>query len=401
MIKKIPVDQLRIGMYLHDLSLGWVDHPFALNRFKIDKTDILDKIRGARVKEVSIDTELGLDVQAVEGGAEAADESLADLIEVSPNVVARMSPAEEFRHAREIYAGASSLMQDIMRDVRLGKPIQIEQCEPVVDGIVDSMFRFPSVLLPLAQIKTSHEYTIQHSAAVAALSVAFGKVLDMSREEIRQVALGGLLHDVGKAMVPGRLINKPGKLSEAELETARSHVVHTAKLLSDTHGISEIAFNAASQHHERFDGTGYPGRLNGERISIHGQMLAIVDVYDAITSIRAYHKGLPPTETLRKMFGWGGSHFNPTLVQAFIKGIGIYPAGSLVRLESNRLGIVREILPDKLLQPVVQVIYDCKERCHIDSVMVDLSKSNDRVKSNESFEYWGIPQAKWAAAHVG
>jgi putative nucleotidyltransferase with HDIG domain len=271
----------------------------------------------------------------------------------------------------------------------------------MVDSIVDSMFRFPSALLPLAQMKTSHEYTFQHSVSVSALAVAFGRVLDMSRTEIKDVALGGLLHDVGKALVPGRILNKAGKLDEAEFDVMKSHAVHTAKLLSDiTGGVSEITFNAAAQHHERYDGTGYPYGLKGDSISRHGQMLAIVDVYDAITSIRAYHKGMPPTETLRKMFGWSGTHFNPELVQAFIKGIGIYPAGSLVRMESERLGIVREVSPDKLLQPIVQIIYDCKKSTYIDPVKVDLSKSNDKIKSNESFEFWGISQSKWATAHV-
>jgi HD-GYP domain-containing protein (c-di-GMP phosphodiesterase class II) len=195
-------------------------------------------------------------------------------------------------------------------------------------------------------------------------------------------------------------LNKPGKLEESEFNVMKTHVVHTAKLLNDVNGVSEITFNAAAQHHERYDGTGYPHGLKGDAISRHGQMLAIVDVYDAITSIRAYHKGMPPTETLRKMYSWSGTHFNPTLVQAFIKGIGIYPAGSLVRMESDRLGIVREVSPDNLLQPIVQLIYNCKDMCHIEPVTVDLSTSNDKIKSHESFDLWGIPQAKWAEAHV-
>ena len=398
-------------MYLHDLNCGWVDHPFVRNRFLIDKADILNKILAARVKEVSIDTDLGLDVLVVEtrgagvGGTEVAkteefDESLADLIELAPSINVRLSPVEEFQQAKELYSNASQLMQDMMKDVRLGKQVALERCEPIVDNIIDSMFRFPSALLPLAQLKTVHEYTFQHSVSVSALAVAFGRVLELPREEIKDVAMGGLLHDMGKALVPGRILNKAWKLSEPEFEVIKTHVVHTANLLSEAGDVSEITFNAASQHHERFDGTGYPNKLKGDQISIHGQMLAIVDVYDAITSIRAYHKGLPPTETLRKMYEWSGTHFNPTLVQAFIKGVGIYPAGSLVRMESERLGIVREVSPDKLLQPIVQLIYDCKDMCHIDPVTVDLSTSKDRIKSHESFEQWGIPQAKWATAHV-
>src|SRR5208282_2816128 len=170
-----------------------------------------------------------------------------------------------------------------------------------------------------------------------------------------------------------------------------------AKLLNDIKGVSEITFNAAAQHHERYDGTGYPHGLEGDEISLHGQMIAIVDFYDAITSLRIYKKGIPPTEALRKLYESSGTHFNSSLVQAFIKGVGIYPAGSLVRMESGRLGIVRDVVPDKLLQPVVQLIYDCKTKCLIPPETVDVSASNDKIKSHESFEKWGIDQAKWAS----
>jgi putative nucleotidyltransferase with HDIG domain len=250
-------------------------------------------------------------------------------------------------------------------------------------------------------MKSRDEYTFQHSVSVAALAVAFGRVLEMPRAEIKELAMGGFLHDVGKAKVPGHILNKPGKLDDAEFGVMKTHATNTAELLRGVHGISEIAFNAASQHHERYDGTGYPRRLKGEEISLHGQALAIVDVYDAITSIRIYHKGMPPTEALRKLFEWGSTHFNPRLVQAFIKGIGIYPAGSLVRMESEKLGIVREVVPDKLLQPVVQLIYDCTKMCTIKPELVDLAASNDKIKSHESFEKWGINQASWHVAEAG
>ncbi len=390
-------------MYIHDLNCGWMDHPFARNRFMVDDFATLNKIHGTGVVEVDIDTDLGADVRVVETSmvdVEDIEGSLADLIEFLPSIIVRLSPAEEFEHAKILYANANKLMQDIMKDVRLGKPIALEQCDPMIDNIVESMFRFPSALLPLAQMKTVDEYTFQHPVSVAALAVAFGRVLDMPRDDIKDIALGGLLLDVGKALVPGRILSKPGKLDGEEFYIIKSHVLHTAKLLNDINGVSEITFNAATQHHERYDGSGYPHGLKGDEISLHGQMIAIVDVYDAITSIRVYRKRLPPAEALGKLFKWSDTHFNNKLVQAFIKGIGIYPAGSLVLMESGRLGIVREVVPDKLLQPIVQIIYDCKKMCHITPETVDLSASNDKIKSHESFEKWGIDQVKWATAHV-
>jgi len=401
MIKKISLGQLQIGMYIHDLNQEWSSHSFPLNCFMIDEVATLNKIHETGVKEVYIDTGLGADVIEVETGAIDAGNIAAIRPGNSsfiPGISKKFSPAEEFDHAKSLYSNANKLMRDMMNDARLGKQIELEKCEPMIDNIIDSMFRFPSALLPLAQIKTCDEYTFQHSVSVSALAVAFGRVLELPHDEIKDIAMGGLLHDVGKSKVPGNILNKPGKLDKAEFDVMKSHVVHTADLLSRVKGISEITFNAAAQHHERFDGTGYPEKLMGDQISLHGQMLAIVDVYDAITSLRVYHKGIPPAEALKQLFRWSNAHFDNKLVQAFIKGIGIYPVGSLVRMESDKLAIVREVVPDKLLQPIVQLIYDCKKLCLIPPEMVDISVSGDKIKSHEAFRTWGIDQAELLAA---
>jgi len=396
MNKKIPANQLKLGMYVYDLNLVWEDHPFAWHCFLIEDEPTLKTICQSGVTEIEIDTALGADVESLADTKTSIFEPSA----FAPSIIASLSPSGQFEHAKNLYSNANRLMQDMMKDVRLGKQIELEQCEPMVDNIVESMFNMPCAVLPLAQMKTRDEYTFQHSVSVSALAVAFGRVLELPRDEIKELALGGLLHDVGKAKVPGSILNKPAKLDDAEFAVMKSHVVHSAELIKKMNGVGEITLMAAAQHHERYDGTGYPHGLKGDEISLHGQMLAIVDVYDAITSIRVYHKGMPPTEALRKLFEWSGAHFNPKLVQAFIKGVGIYPAGSLVRMESEKLGIVRDVMPEKLLQPIVQLIYDCKNMSHIRPELVDLSASNDKIKSHESFEKWGIDQAKWSMAHA-
>jgi putative nucleotidyltransferase with HDIG domain len=401
MIKKIPLAQLRIGMYIHDLGCTWMNHPFLKNQFKVENASMLNKVIAAGIEYVTIDTALGLDagdVVASEDNDQAEVEDHNEPSSIAPEAIVSRSSAEEFERAKVTLSNASKMMQNMMRDVRLGKQVSLDQSEPMIDKIVEVMFSCPSSVLPLAQIKTLDEYTFQHSVAVSALSVAFGKVLGMPRLEIKQLAMGGLLHDLGKAKVPLHILNKPGKLSEGEFSIMKTHVVETAQLLKNISHLSEVSIDAAAQHHERYDGSGYPNKLKGDEISQHGQMLAIVDVYDAITSIRVYHKALPPTEALRRLYEWSGTQFNPRLVQAFIKGIGIYPAGSLVRLESERLGVVREVVPENLLQPVVQVIFDCAKACHIDPEIVDLSTSNDKIKSHEAFDAWGIDQSKWATA---
>lgn len=395
-IRKIPVEQLTVGMYVHDLNCGWMDHPFVSGQFLIKDAATLKKVRDIGMRELFIDTSAGRGVGAPEPAPAPQDAAPPEAPAPAAPAVGR-SPelAEEVRRARKLHSEANRLVGDMMNDIRLGKQIEIEQCEPLVENILDSIFRLPDALLPLAQVKTRDEYTFQHCVSVSALAVAFGRALVMSRDEIKELAMGGLLHDAGKAMVPVEILNKPGKLTDDEFVVMRDHASQGAGLLKKTRGVSEIAYRAAAEHHERYDGTGYPRGLKGEEISIYGQMTAIVDVYDAITSIRVYHKGMPPTEALRKIYEWSKFHFNPRLVQAFIKGIGIYPAGSLVHLESGRLGIVREVVPTHLLQPVVKIIYDAERQCYVNPEVVDLSRVRDKITAHESYEKWGIDQAAW------
>jgi putative nucleotidyltransferase with HDIG domain len=396
MVKKIPASRLRLGMFVHDLNCNWMDHPFLRNQFVIEDAEMMRKIAEVGVKELYIDTSKGLDVLE-EAAAPSAPEASAAAPAPAPVVAPATPPSmdTEVARAKKLHGEANKLISGLMRDVRLGQQIEVEQCEPVVEGIIDSIFRRPDALLPLAQVKNRDEYTFQHSVAVAALAVAFGRSLELSREVIKELAIGGLLHDVGKAMVPDAILNKPGKLTDEEFAVMKNHASLSAELLKKTPGISEIAYQAAAQHHERFDGTGYPLGLKGEGISLYGQMLAIVDVYDAITSLRIYHKGMPPTEALQKMFQWSKCHFNPSLMQAFIKSIGIYPAGSLVRMESGRIGIVREVVPDKLLQPVVKIFFHAEKRCYLSPETVALAECNDKIVAHESFEKWNIDQAAW------
>ena len=398
MFKRVPAEHLAVGMYLHDLNCGWLAHPFLRAQFKIEDAATIRRILDAGIREVYIDTDRGRDV-AVEPTAEEVcaqpETQIEEIAPSAPIVIPTPTLAEAVRHARKLHREANELVRSVMHDIRVGKQIEVERCEPLVEDILDSILCVPDALLPLAQVKSRDEYTFQHSVSVAALAVAFGRALDMPRAVIKELAMGGLLHDVGKALVPEALLNKPGKLTDDEYAVMKTHAGRGAELLRKTPGISEIAYNAAAQHHERFDGSGYPNGLKGAEISLHGQMLAIVDVYDAITSLRIYHKPIPATEALGKMFEWSKVHFNPSLVQAFIKGIGIYPAGSLVRMESGRMGIVREVVPDKLLQPVVKIFFHADKRCYLSPETVDLSVSTDKIVAHESFEKWDIDQARW------
>ncbi|TMW76976.1 HD-GYP domain-containing protein [Thauera sp. UPWRP] len=392
MIKLIPVTRLRPGMYVHDLHCGWLQHDFVRNRFLVADADDVARIRALGVAEVSIDTTRGLDPDAAPAATAPGRPDLAGPPPPAVHTASKATSPPE--RARNLHREANEIVRNLLVDVRLGRQIEIEKVEPLVARIVDSIFASADALLPLARLKQHDNYTFQHSVSVCALMTAFARTLGLPRETIREIAIGALLHDVGKARIPDEILNKPGKLTEAEFECMKSHVVQSKLILMATPGISPIALEVASEHHERYDGSGYPNRLAGEAISLRGRMAAIVDVYDAITSERVYHKGMPPTEALRKLLEWSSNHFEPRLVQAFIRSVGIYPTGALVRLESRRLAVVQAQNADKPTLPRVKVIFHTAGH-YLQPEDLDLRRSQDRIVGHEDFAAWNIDPARW------
>ena len=403
MIKKIAIEHLIPGMYIHDINCGWMDHPFLSSHFAVKDEATVRQLRAIGLHDVYIDTDRGLDVRDAMTSEEVRREIETEMLHLATqpqNPAAAVPLGEEVRRARHLQVEANRIAKDMLSDIRLGKQIEMERVEPLVEKMVDSIFRHQDALIPLARLKHHDEYTFQHSVSVCALTVAFARGLKLPREVIKEIAIGALLHDVGKAKVPDEILNKPAKLTDAEFSKMKSHVVQSVILLQHTPGVSQIALDVAGQHHERFDGTGYPNKLKGDEISLYGQMGAIVDVYDAITSERVYHKGMPPTEALRKLLEWSKFHFSPEMVQTFIRTLGIYPTGSLVRLDSGRLGVVMEQHAEKLLQPVVKVFYHGQKQYYLPPEEIDLSHPacQDKIAGHESFEKWGIDPYNWVAS---
>lgn len=395
MTRKIAVADLRVGMYVQDLNCGWMDHPFLRKEIALTREDQIARIRDAGIREVYIDPARGLDgpgLDAVEADVAIEREMIA-FAEAERPQPRQTSFREEAETAKKIQGEANRLIRDLMQDVRLGRQIDSERIEPVVENITQSILRNGGALLSLCRIKNKDDYTFQHSVSVCGLQTAFCRALQMGHGDIHEAGIGGLLHDIGKTRVPDEILNKPGRLTDDEFTQMKCHVVESRRILEQTPGISAIAVQVAAQHHERHDGSGYPLGLKGEEISQMGQMAAIVDVYDAITSDRCYHKGLEPNEAMRKIFEWGKFHFNPVLVHAFTRCIGIYPTGSLVRLDSDRLAVVIGQCEGNLLQPLVRVIHCARRNRPLSPVELDLSRpgaGGDRIMRYEKPETWGI-----------
>jgi HD-GYP domain-containing protein (c-di-GMP phosphodiesterase class II) len=389
-------------MFIHALDCGWMDHPFVRSSFLLSGQEEIDKIRSAGIRGVVIDCARGLDVDDTPPLAEAAASTEPALVAIAgkPPAPRRVSLEEELRRAVRIQRQASGVVKSVMQDARLGKAVELDQVAPVVESITASILRNPGALIGLSRIKTKDDYTFMHSVSVCTLLVAFCGARGMDAGTTYQAGLGGLLHDTGKALVPDAVLNKAGRLTDEEFELIKRHPRDGWEMLRQAPGIGPIPLDITLHHHERRDGSGYPDRQDAGAISELAQMAAIVDVYDAITSDRCYHKGMAPSDALRKILEWSKFQFNPVLVQEFIRCVGIYPVGTLVLLESGRLGVVVEAHETSLLTPKVNVFFNTKSRAYVRPETLDLARpfrlgGGDKIVRHEAPEVWGVEPSRF------
>jgi HD-GYP domain-containing protein (c-di-GMP phosphodiesterase class II) len=268
MLKRIDSAQIRVGMFVHDLDCGWMEHPFARNRFLIRSDEEIAKIRSANIRQVIIDSERGLDIEAptlVE--AKAATEAEVSAIAVAPRIMVRVALGEELQRAASVRKQAAGLVRTVMADARLGKAVELDKVAPVVESVTGSILRNSGALLGLCQIKNKDDYTFLHSVSVCALMVAFCRSRKMDNATVYEAGVGGLLHDTGKALVPDAILNKAGRLTDEEFAIIRKHPRDGYDLLRKSSAIGQIPLDITLHHNERRDGSGYPEMQNDAEIS--------------------------------------------------------------------------------------------------------------------------------------
>ncbi|MEN3371931.1 HD-GYP domain-containing protein [Dechloromonas sp. ZS-1] len=396
MLKKIPVEQLRLGMHLQAFCGAWLEHPFWRTKFVLTDPRDLALVRESAIREVWIDIAKGKDVDTPESAhspdaAPSADDFPQPEIEQEPDPAATVpsSFSDEVKRASRIVSKGREAVVSMFQEARMGKAIEAEAAAPLVEEISNSVMRNPGALISLARLKTADDYTFMHSVAVCALMIALARQLGLDEKQTRDAGMAGLLHDLGKAMIPLEVLNKPGKLTDAEFDLVKTHPEEGYKLLLEGKDVSEVVKDVCLHHHEKVDGSGYPKRLNGETMSLFAKMGAVCDVYDAITSNRPYKAGWDPAESIKRMAEWKG-HFDPMVFQAFVKSLGIYPIGSLVRLESGKLGVVIEQGEQSLLKPKVKVFFSTRAQAYITPEVIDLARSPEKIAAREDAAKWGI-----------
>src|SRR3990167_2139656 len=396
MLKCIAVTDVRVGMYIHEFCGAWMDHPFWKSKFLLNSEKDLQRIKASSIGELWIDVSKGLDVEvgtvSVSPEEVAAEAEAALLAAVqTPPVNLAVSMEDELQRAARLCERSKAAVVSMFGDARIGQALQFEQAGELVEEISDSIMRHPNALISLARLKNADEYTYMHSVAVCALMIALARNLGLNEGQVREAGLAGLLHDIGKMAIPNEVLNKPGKLTDNEFATVRDHPEAGSRMLIASKQVSALVLDVCLHHHEKVDGSGYPHRLAGEQISLYARMGAVCDVYDAITSDRPYKRGWDPAESIRKMAEWKG-HFDPEVFQAFVKTVGIYPVGSLVRLQSGRIGVVMEQQAGSLLAPKVKVFFSAKSKTPIPQETLDLARlvGRDRIVARESAADWGF-----------
>lgn len=404
MKKKIDVRDIQAGMFISDLDRPWVDTPFLFQGFELHSEQDMATLR-QHCEYVYIDLEKGPDyIPKQRGYDEGARriETLAEKdklirsqvqdlgeeeIEANTDTEGKSYPdvipiEEELERARKIERMARALVRESFKEVRSGKDkIDLVLAKKVSEDLVDSVIRNPDALVCLSHLKDISEYTALHSIRTTTLALAFARHLVLSRDQMVVIALGTLLHDIGMMRVPEEIISKPTSLTPEEFNQLKNHIKWGAEIVQKSGGVPRGAMQIIEQHHERADGSGYPGLRKGTLISDPGSLAGMVDVYDAVTSDRGYDKGMSAEDALKSMYEWRHKDFKPKFVEEFIKCMGVFPIGSLVELSTGSVGVVITVNRARRLKPKVAMVLTAEKTRLSHDVITDLSDRHlDGVK---------------------
>ena len=385
-----PVREKIVWVRMEELALGMFVHPLSSASFLIARKEQIQTLAESGAKGVFVDLVKSAPASLPDWARGMAGMRPKPSSETTAPGLQRNNRAAAFDRARQLLNRSRAPVERLLRQARLGKTLEKRQVVDLVEDIATSVEQCASAIVSLSRIKTVDNFTYMHSLAVCALMVNFARHAGFAHADVRELGMAGLLHDVGKTAVGSAILTKPGSLTPEEMAIMRTHTSAGHEILSRGGPFPATVLDVALHHHEKIDGTGYPNKLAGDAISVPAKMAAIADVYDAVTSNRPYKEASLPSESLADMFTWQG-HFDPALLQTFIRSVGIFPVGSLVRLASDRLALVLEQDEADLTKPVVRIFYSIAQRARISVTDLALARQqDDSILSREDPRKWGF-----------
>ena len=366
---KVLIQDLQLGMYVSKLDRPWTDTPFLFQGFEVTSSATIQKL-SEYCEYVYVDPE-NSHTNISPGTTRAPKPPQHDPHQVTEAIDEHNKKQKEkeevfkytdfkheLKHALDVHQSAHNYIKTVMQDVRVGHSIDTKSAKILVSELADSIVTNSTALLWLTNLKDRDEYTSQHSLNVCILSLLFGQHLELSTEELNNIGVGALLHDIGKLRVPLNILNKPASLTDHEFGVMKKHPAYGYDLLKNGYDLHETSLDIIRHHHERLDGTGYPDGLIGDSISHFTKMVSIIDVYDAVTSKRVYHDETTPYDALNKLYHQSEKKIDRDLLEQFIKCVGIYPVGSIVELNTGHVGVVVATSDEHHLHPVVMLVMD-------------------------------------------
>lgn len=420
-ISKLSADELRVGMYVTKLDRPWLETPFLMQGFLIKNEDDIGQLKKF-CQHVYIDEELSKEPLSKLNADSASDKvkallketsssakkkySREDLKKLFPNKTLKVYQTttdlkEELSTAKTIFNDLSHSISDMMTSIRRGGNIQISAVKDAVSPMVNSIIRNPDACIWLARMKSQDSYTYKHSMGASVWAVALGRQIGLPPADLKTLAVGTLLCDIGKLKLPAELLEKEQELSEDEVGLMKSHVDLGLKELANSPGINQDVVDIVAAHHERFNGQGYPKGLSGNEIPIMARIAAIADSYDAMTSQRVYSVAKSPVVAVKELYGLRGEEYQPELIEEFIQAVGLYPAGTLVELSTGEVAVVVSENKMRRLRPKILKLLDSDKKPIRNSTIINLMSSThdedgnsiDIVQSLEPGSYGINPEA--------
>ena len=383
-----PVD-LKIGMYVSELDRPWIQTPFLFQGFRITNDDEIKQINSL-CDFVFVDTEKST-ILVPETRAATDEDALRDTEQVTARIIKLAEPyrntlEDEYPIALGIYQHAKDMVGGLFNDARMGKTLDVEETRRVVNQMVDSILRNPDALVLLDSLIKKNDALVAHAITVCTLSLSFGRYIGLDKATLADLGMGALIHDIGETKLPDRLLTDSEDLSDEDRALLQTHTRIGTMIVSKLQGTSDRVLAIVRDHHERADGSGYPGKIVNSKLEICTRVVSIIDSYDSITSGAHGREKISLDMALKYIYSWRERLFDRLLVEKFIQCLGIYPIGSTVELRSGHIGMVISSQPNARLFPKVLLILDADGKMLEPPKTMNLALFRDKGGEDTGYE---------------